>query len=130
MANEARSKVLVAEDDPLLAATVDDFLTQEGFCVAVSANGQDALEAASRMPISVLLTDLRMPRLDGVALVRKLRETRPELPVVVMTGYAPADWRSTLQHPGEGPLILLDKPIRLANLLRALREVLRPAGAT
>jgi CheY-like chemotaxis protein len=129
MPNKARSKVLVAEDDPLLAATVDDFLTQEGFCVAVSADGQEALEAAATMPISVLLTDLRMPRLDGVALVRKLRETRPELPVVVMTGFAPTDWRTSLQHDGEGPLILLNKPIRLAKLLHALRQVLGPATA-
>jgi CheY-like chemotaxis protein len=116
--------ILVAEDDALLAQTVNEFLTQEGFRVAVSPDGQEALETASRKKFAALLTDLRMPRLDGVALVRRLRENRPELPVVVMTGFAPADWRSALQHEGEGPLILLDKPIRLTNLLSALRQVL------
>lgn len=125
MATEADcQRILVAEDDALLAATVDDFLTQEGFCVAVTPDGQEALETASKMTISALLTDLRMPRLDGVALVRRLRQLRPELPVVVMTGYAPSDWRAKLQQDGEGPLVLLDKPIRLDKLLRALRQVL------
>ena len=120
-------RILVAEDDALLAATVDDFLTEQGFCVTVSPDGQHALEAASGMKVAALLTDLRMPRLDGQALVRLLRAGRPDLPVVVMTGYAPADRRATLQRDGEGPLILLDKPVRLDALLGALRQVL---GAT
>jgi CheY-like chemotaxis protein len=121
------NSILVAEDDALLAETVNEFLTQEGFCVAVSPDGQEALETASKKKFAALLTDLRMPRLDGVALVRRLRENRPELPVVVMTGFVPADWHSTLQHEGEGPLVLLDKPIRLTNLLSALRQVLGAA---
>jgi CheY-like chemotaxis protein len=121
------NSILVAEDDALLAETVNEFLTQEGFCVAVSPDGQEALETASRKKFAALLTDLRMPRLDGTALVRRLRENRPELPVVVMTGFAPTDWRSTLQQEGEGPLVLLSKPIRLKNLLSALREVLGAA---
>lgn len=119
--------ILVAEDDALLAQTVNEFLTQEGFRVAVSPDGQEALETASRKKFAAVLTDLRMPRLDGVALVRRLRENRPELPVVVMTGFAPADWRAALQHEGEGPMVLLNKPIRLSNLLHALRQVLGTA---
>jgi CheY-like chemotaxis protein len=121
------TSILVAEDDALLAETVNEFLTQKGFCVAVSPDGQEALETASKRKFAALLTDLRMPRLDGVALVRRLRENRPELPVVVMTGFVPADWRSTLQHEGEGPTVLLDKPVRLNNLLNALRQVLGTA---
>lgn len=121
---ECCRRILVAEDDELLAETVNDFLSQAGFCVALSFDGQQALEAASTTSVAVLLTDLRMPRLDGAALVRKLRETQPDLPVVVMTGHPPVDWRSTLQRPGEGPLILLEKPVRLANLMHALRQVL------
>ncbi len=128
--NAVCRRVLVAEDDALFAATVDDYLTEQGYCVTVSPDGQAALETAGQLKIAALLTDLRMPRLDGRALVRRLRAICPKLPVVVMTGYAPSDWRSTLQHEGEGPLVLLDKPIRLDNLLGALREVLagRPAG--
>jgi DNA-binding response OmpR family regulator len=121
------NRLLLAEDDALLAETVNEFLTQEGFCVVVSLDGQEALEIASKTKIAALLTDLRMPRLDGVALIRRLREKCPELPIVVMTGFAPLDWRSMLQREGEGPLVLLDKPIRLNNLLSALLKVLRTA---
>jgi CheY-like chemotaxis protein len=124
MTGNATCQVLVAEDDALFAATVDDYLTEQGYSVTVSPDGQAALETAGRIKIAALLTDLRMPRLDGRALVRRLRAIRPTLPVVVMTGYAPSDWRTTLHHEGEGPLVLLDKPIRLDNLLGALKEVL------
>lgn len=124
--NAGCRRILVAEDNSLFAATVHDFLTGEGFCTTVTEDGQAALEFASRAAIAALLTDLKMPRLDGIALVRSLRASHPALPVVVMTGYAPIGWRTTLQRDGEGPLILLDKPIKLTALLSALRTVLSP----
>ncbi len=73
------------------------------------------MEVASQTPVTALVTDLRMPRLDGKALIRRLRESRPALPVVVLTGYAPADWRTNLTHDGEGPLVLLDNPCGLTS---------------
>lgn len=122
-------RILVAEDDQLLAETLNDYLSHQGFRVAISADGQEALETAEAGPFDALVTDLLMPRLDGLTLVRRLRENRPALPVVVMTGYAPDDWQSQLQRDGEGPLLLLRKPLRLADLLQALRNVLpREAG--
>jgi hypothetical protein len=47
-----------------------------------------------------------------------------------MSGYAPPDWQTTLQQEGEGPLILLNKPVRMNHLARALREVLDPPSAS
>lgn len=117
-------KILVAEDDRLLAETLNDYLAQQGFRVALSSDGQEALETATAGPFDALITDLRMPGLDGLGLVRKLRENRPALPIVVMTAYAPDDWQSQLQRDGEGPLLLLRKPLRLAELLQALRNIL------
>lgn len=122
--SKTHPKILLAEDDLLLAETLNDYLAQQGFRVALSADGQEALETAAAAPFDALLTDLRMPRVDGLALVRTLRENRPALPVVVMTAYAPDDWQSQLQRDGEGPLLLLRKPLRLADLLQALRNVL------
>jgi len=125
-----RRRVLVAEDDVLLAETVDDFLRQEGFCVLISSDGKIALQVANERHFDALLTDLRMPNLDGATLIRRLRAERPELPVIVMSGYAPPDWQTTLQREGEGPLILLNKPVRMNHLARALREILDPPSAS
>lgn len=126
--SDHQPQILIAEDDQLLAETLNDFLAQQGFDVAVSADGQEALEHAAISRFDALVTDLLMPRVDGLALVRRLRELRPGLPVVVMTAYAPDDWQAQLQREGEGPLLLLRKPLRLAELLQALRKVLEPGA--
>ena len=118
-------RVLLAEDDALLADTVNDFLTDEGFTVSPAVDGAAAVDLAQTIEYDVLLTDLRMPNLDGLALIKRLRDTRPDLPVVIMSGNAPADLRVSLNGCGDGPLIMISKPMRLTQLLGALNEVLR-----
>jgi DNA-binding response OmpR family regulator len=115
-------RVLVAEDDKLLASTVHDFLLDEGFDVCVAVDGAAALEAAADFKFDILLTDLRMPRLDGFELIRRLRADRPQLPVVVMSGNAPADLSESLRPHGSGPMVIIAKPMRLGQLLAALRQ--------
>jgi two-component system response regulator FlrC len=117
-------RILLAEDDTLLANTVDDFLSDEGFLVSLATDGQQALCRAKEQPFDVLLTDLRMPHLDGTELIRLLREIRPDLPVVIMSGNAPVDLRTRLTRQGEGPTAMVSKPMRLQELLQALQLVL------
>ncbi len=117
-------RVLVAEDDGLFADAVDTFLKQAGFTVVVACDGEAALQQAAGSRFDVLLTDLRMPRMDGAALIRRLRADRPELPIVVMSGNAPEDWEDSLQRDGEGPLVLLNKPARLKDVVKTLNSLL------
>jgi CheY-like chemotaxis protein len=122
-------RVLVAEDDGLFADAVDTFLQQAGFKVVVAVDGEAALQKAADCRFDALLTDLRMPRLDGAALIRKLRADRPGLPVIVISGNAPEDWEDSLQRKGEGPLVLLNKPARLQDVVQTLNSLLGPPGA-
>ena len=117
-------RVLVAEDDDLFAELVDTFLRDAGFAVVTTKDGVAALHAADEGRFDVLLTDLRMPRLDGAGLIRRIRAMSPQLPVVVMSGNAPEDWRETLQRSGEGPLVLVTKPARMQDIVRTLNGVL------
>lgn len=61
--------------------------------------------------------------------MRRLREKRPNLPVVVITGHPPDDWQTSLQQANEGPMVLLEKPVRLARLRQALNQVLGGGNA-
>jgi DNA-binding response OmpR family regulator len=117
-------RVLVAEDDDLFADAMDAFLRHAGFRVVVAVDGEAALRKATDCPFDALLTDLRMPRLDGAALIRGVRAKRPDMPVIVMSGNAPEDWADRLQREGEGPLVLLNKPTRLQDVVRALNSLL------
>jgi CheY-like chemotaxis protein len=120
-------RILVAEDEPLAALAIEDMLLDAGFAVLLAADGLEALELAAREPFDLLLTDLRMPRLGGWELIQRLRIARPELPVIVMTGYAPPGGTAALQQPGGGPMLLFDKPMDSGRLLAALRRLTNTA---
>jgi CheY-like chemotaxis protein len=119
----AALRVLMAEDEPLAAEVIEEGLVEAGFEVLAANDGQEAVEmAANGAGFDLLLTDLRMPRLDGKELIARLRADRPDLPVVVMTGFPPPDGAVSLQS-GPGPLRLLTKPIGITPLIAALRDV-------
>lgn len=116
-------RVLMAEDEPLAAEVIQEGLVEAGFEVLAANDGQEAFDlAASGAGFDLLLTDLKMPRLDGKELIAKLRARRPDLPVVVMTGYPPPNGAASLQT-GRGPMRLLTKPVGIAPIIDALRDV-------
>ncbi len=116
-------RILMAEDEWLAAEVLEEGLLDAGFEVLPARDGEAALDLASAgAGFDVLLTDLRMPRVDGRELIARLRACRPDLPVVVMTGYPPNGGSAAL-HDGSGPLQLLTKPIELSRLIAALRSV-------
>jgi len=116
-------RILMAEDERLAAEVLEEGLVDAGFEVITAPDGEAALQLASTGTLfDVLLTDLRMPRLDGRELITRLRADRPDLPVVVMTGYPPHGGKTEL-HDGSAPLELLTKPIELARLIDAIRQV-------
>lgn len=119
-----RRRILVAEDEALAAMAIEDELLREGYEVLVAADGLAALDAAETAIPDLLLTDLRMPRLDGIGLIRALRARVPDLPVVVMTGFAPGGEAELRRAAGEGPLLLYTKPLDMDRLLVALRRLL------
>ena len=81
--------VLLVEDDPQLRAIAARVLKEQGYAVLQSTNGADALVVAEMHdgPIQLLLTDVVMPRMNGFELVERLRSSRPELKVLIVSGY-------------------------------------------
>jgi DNA-binding response OmpR family regulator len=120
----ARPRILVAEDDAPLGETVLDVLRQEGFCVTLAGDGVTALAAAGLAVFDALLTDLRMPNMDGIALIERMRADNPTLPIVVMSGNEPANLMAVLGRNGVGPFVTLHKPMSMRTLVKALTTVL------
>ena len=79
--------VLLIEDDTSLAANLCDVLKEDGFKVTICNRGDEGLRRASNDECDVVLTELRLPGLGGLELVRQLHETQPRLPVVLMTAH-------------------------------------------
>jgi CheY-like chemotaxis protein len=120
-----KPRILVAEDEALAAMAIEDELLLAGYEVELAPDGQAALEAARRSLPDLLLTDLRMPRLDGLGLIRGLRGLAPGVPVVVMTGYAGGNGPDAFRRPGEGPVALFSKPLDMDAVLAEIARLLR-----
>jgi DNA-binding NtrC family response regulator len=114
--------ILIAEDEVLAAMALEDFLSLKGFRVTVAANGAEALERYGREQVHALVTDLRMPRMDGQTLIREIRNRDSALPVVVMTGYLTED--SDLKHERWKPLEILSKPVNPRIICETLHRML------
>jgi CheY-like chemotaxis protein len=117
----ASGRILVAEDEFLIAMMLDDYLSDDGFDVTVAHDGVEALEAAAVKRFDVLVTDMRMPRLDGAGLIRRMRTTYPLLPVVILTSHAPPGWRAL---SASAPTVLMEKPLALPALAAKLRDMI------
>ncbi len=114
--------ILVAEDEPLAALALEDFLSIKGFRVTLAGDGVEAMERHEQDPADALVTDLRMPRMDGHALIREMRARHAALPVVVMTGFLTQD--SDLTKDCWKPLEILSKPVSPQAILGTLRRML------
>ncbi|WP_207461677.1 response regulator [Azospirillum sp. SYSU D00513] len=111
--------VLLAEDEALVAALVSDLLEEQGHRVTLARNGQEAMDIDGLDPADMLITDLRMPVLDGHTLIQLIRLNRPNLPVIVTTGYN--EW---IPAEEENQLVVFHKPYSYALMLQAVAFLL------
>ncbi len=116
-------RILLAEDQPAVRIVLARQLEVLGYAVTVAVHGEEALEQfeSDGHAFDLLLTDVTMPRLSGDALARKVRQKRPGLPVLFVSGYA--------EHPpslddGQGPCDHITKPFDLVTLAGTLRKLL------
>lgn len=103
-------KILVAEDDRYLSRSLDTWLTLEGFEVVSVYHGDEALNQLTRESFDLLITDIAMPRLNGVELIGRIRQLRPELPILVVSGKLTAHLADDLRELGIHNI--LSKPIK------------------
>ena len=114
-------KILVVDDEPDICALISDALVDEGHEVSCAADGAAALSLASATPFDVVVADMRLPKLDGLALFRRLREESPATDMILMTGNAAvSDAVAVLK---EGAFDYLAKPIRIEELVVQLHRI-------
>jgi CheY-like chemotaxis protein len=119
-----RFHVLVAEDEALAAMAIEDFLSHKGYRVTLAGDGLEAVERLREDPADIVITDLRMPRMDGRGLIREVRGMNPTLPVIVMTGYLAAEPDDALTSGAWLPLEILRKPVSPQVILDTLQRML------
>ncbi|MGK4000908.1 sigma-54-dependent transcriptional regulator [Sorangium sp. So ce1024] len=116
------SRVLVVDDEASARSGLEKLLRQEGYAVDAAGDGAEALEIAAERPPDVVVTDLKMPKMDGMALLGKLREQDPSLPVLVVTAFG--DVTSAVQAMRAGAEDYLTKPVDFDALLLSIERAL------
>jgi CheY-like chemotaxis protein/curved DNA-binding protein CbpA len=121
-------KILIAEDNDSFAAFLETLLVRRGLVVERVADGQEAICRIAAAPPAVLLLDLQLPKLNGVELLKKLRQAprTKKLPVIIMTGVYRGE-RFVKAAQALGVQYYLEKPFRTEALLEALRKSLPSA---
>ena len=118
------ARILLVEDDADVRQFIADLLELQGYTVLAARDGADALRIAgdALRPLHLLLTDVIMPRMSGPEVAARLREERPDLRVLFVSGY-PGE---TIMQQGmiAESLAFVQKPFTIAELTRRVREVL------
>jgi CheY-like chemotaxis protein len=115
--------VLVVDDDELMRSLLAVTLGKEGHAVVLARNGREALERLEEHAFHLVVTDMLMPEMDGLQLIMTLRKTKPELPIIAMSGGSPRS-RSCLEQAQElGATCVLAKPFQPKQLFDAIHHV-------
>ncbi len=118
-----QATVMIVDDEANMLRTVESILRAEGFQVVAAASGRAALEKLATQPVQVILTDARMPAVDGFELLAETRQRYPHIPVVMMTAYATP--KLAVQAIKGGAADYIAKPFDPEELIHVVRTVLR-----
>jgi len=117
-----KKKVLVIDDEQIVLDSVSQILIDENYEVDVSLSGREGLDWAIERPYDIILTDIRMPDIGGMRVLRDIKRVKSSLPVVIITGYATT--KSAVQAMKLGAAEYIEKPFEPEQLLEAVARAL------
>jgi len=120
--NAAKETILVVEDEAIARRNLEHILKKEGYEVVAVDSGAKALDQLNRKEFDVVLTDLKMERVDGMAVLKKSRELQPYTEVIMITGYATVG--SAVEAMKEGAYHYIAKPYKIEEVRQTTREAL------
>ncbi len=119
---ERSFRILIADDEESFLRSLNLFMKRRGLNVTALNNGRAALEALEKGPFDVLVTDIKMPGLDGIQLAMKARELHPDISIILMTAYG--SMNEAIQAVRLHAFDFLLKPLELKHLVQVVRKIL------
>jgi DNA-binding NtrC family response regulator len=117
-----RPRILVIDDEEIVRISCKKCLTPEGYDVDMASNGIEGMQLAQAAKYDLVLTDLKMPEMDGMEFIEKAKEIQPDTKVIMITGYG------TVEHAVKalrlGAYNFIEKPFTPDALINAVREAL------
>lgn len=124
---ESGKRILVVDDEENTRIGLSKLLSQEGFLVDLAANGTEALELLRRQRVNLVISDINMPDMNGIAFLREISRRFPSTNVIMITAYGGVE--SYLEAMNLGALEYLHKPVRLDELRSVMKKVFNGGNA-
>ena len=121
--NKEIDRILVADDDAVIREGLRRILTAEGYDVETVSNGRAALDRLEQERFKLLVTDLKMPGMSGLEVLESIRTRQPELPVVLITGYAAID--NAVEAMKNGATDYLAKPFSNEEIISKVKNAIK-----
>jgi len=101
--------ILIVDDEPLVRRSLSELLTLSGYAVSTASDGKEALNLLKSYDADIIITDIKMPQMDGIQLLRQIRSLNRDIPVILITGYASIE--NAVDAMKEGAYDYVTKPI-------------------
>jgi two-component system response regulator HydG len=121
-APESSPQILIVDDEDANVEALTRLLTREGYAVAGARSGAEALDAVRSQPPELVLTDLKMPGMDGLELLRAVRTVAPEVEVILVTAYGTVE--TAVEAMKEGAYDFVTKPLKRHDVVRSVGKAL------
>ena len=120
--------VLVVDDEQVLAGAMGDYLGRHGYAVNITSSGEEALKVIDREPPDIVVLDYRLPRMDGLEVLRRIKESRPEIEVIILTAHGSVE--GAVEAMKVGAFDYLSKPLDLEELRLVVNKALHSVRQT
>jgi len=117
---EESNTILVVDDEPDILFFIKKLLEGNGHSVCTALSGQEGMDILSRSPVDILITDIRMPGMDGIELIKRAVQCQPGITSIVLTGHE--DIETTIEAMKAGAINYLAKPVNFDELLVTLQK--------
>jgi len=117
-----KDKILVADDEQSMREFLDIMLKKEGYKVTLAPNGEEVIKLIEKDIFDLILMDIRMPRLDGISTLKKIKAISPETIVIMITAYASAD--TAIKAMKEGAYDYITKPFKVEEIKLIIKNAL------
>jgi len=121
--NNKTVKIIVVDDEEIVLSLICDTLEDEGYDIKTASNGEDALKIIEQDTFDLIISDIRMPGIDGIELIKRTREIQPEIGVIFMTGYA--NLNSAKNAIKQGAFDYIMKPFEISEIRKAVKDAIR-----
>ena len=118
-----KKRILIVDDDPQICDTLSDILDDEGYQVVTACDGQEALEKIRTRAFDLVITDIKMPIMDGMALLKEIEKSHADIEVIVITSYGYEGQQ--VEATRLGAYEYLNKPLNLDQLKNIIARALQ-----